>query len=196
MVAATADDDSDEAVVLTPEEAMPQSREELLAALKEQHGIDVEALQQRVDHAGDTSQLTAALTQALTGGLALSGEVTGDDLVGAVAELAQLSNARGEQIDGLLRERAEATVDDYIGQGRLLPKARGKAIELVLTSPAELDAFLAPANDPYVKLASPQGLTGDTGEGHQHNVEEELARLTSTDGPSGHLFAPNGSARR
>jgi Mu-like prophage I protein len=198
VVAATADGDIDDAVVLTPEEEMPQTREELLAALRDQHGIDVEALQSQAGRAGDVSQLTAALTAALSSGgtLALSGDVTGDDLVGAVAELAQLSAARDEQIATLLRERAEAVVDGYIGQGRLLPKSRGKAIELVLSNPAELDAFLAPENAPYVKLARQEGVSGDTSEGHTQDVDGELARLTAADGPNGHLFSPNGPSRR
>lgn len=201
VVAASADYDGDEAVILTPEEAMPeQTREELIAALRDSHGIDVDALQAEAARAGDTSQLTAALTQALSGGgMALAagdGNLTTQDIVGAVAELAQLSNSQAEAIGELRRDKAETVVDSYIGQGRLLPKARGKAIELVLTNPSELDAFLAPENAPYVELAQPHGVTGDTSERHTEDVEGELARLTSDTGPNAHLFKPtNGSGK-
>jgi hypothetical protein len=191
VVAATADDESDEAVVLTLEEGT-MDREQMIAALKADHGIDVEALQAQASRGGDVSALTAALTQALggDGNLALTNGITGEDIVGAVAELAQLSNTQAERIGSLERDKAETRVEGYISQGRLLPKAKDRAIEMVLSNDEDgLKAFLAPVNDPYVKLAAPRGVPGDTSEGHVEDVDAELARLTAKDGPNAHLFS-------
>jgi hypothetical protein len=201
VVAATADNPEDTIVVLTPEDEMPQTREELIAALKEQHGIDVEALQAQATQGGDLSQLTAQLSQALAGGgLQFSGGDTGltaDDIVGAISELAELSRGQAEEIGTLRRERAEAQVDGFIGKGRLLPKSRDRAVELVLSGDTDaLDAFLAPENDPYVKLAAPPaGVPGsdqDTA-GATKDIDAELARLTSQ---HGQFFTPNGTKPR
>jgi len=185
-------------VVLTPEDTT-MTKEEMLAALRDEHGIDVEGLQAQAGRSGEVSQLTAALTAALTGGdgnVALANGVTGDDLVGAVAELAQLSNAQGETINSLLREKAEGRVDGYISKGRLLPKSRDRAVEMVLSNDEEgLNAFLAPAERPYVQLSSQDGVPGDTSEGHTQDVESELARLTEASHTS-RFFTPNGATKR
>jgi hypothetical protein len=201
VAASMADYTGDEdLVVLTPEDEMPMTRDEMLAALRDDHGIDVEALQARAERAGDTSELTAALTQALqSGGMQLSGDsggVTAQDMVGAVAELAQLSNSQGEQIQGLLRDRASAEVRDYVRAGRLMPKSQDRAVELILSGDrAGLDAFLAPASEPYVRLAGADGIEGDTSEGQGVDVEAELARLTSSDATS-RFFTPNGATKK
>jgi len=199
VAASMADYSGDEdLVVLTPEDPA-MTKEEMLAALRDEHGIDVEALQNRAERAGHTHELTAALTAALTGGsgLQFSGSpegVSAQDVIGAVAELAQLSNAQGETINGLLREKAEVRVDGYIAKGRLLPKSRGRAVEMVLSNDeAGLDAFLAPADRPYVALSSQVGLTGETDEGHTTDVASEVDRLQQQ---YSHHFTSNGATKR
>jgi len=198
VAASAADYDGEDLVVLTPEETMPRTREEIIAELRALDGTDVDALEAQAGRSGDVSQLTAALTQALggDGNVALANGITGDDLVGAVSELAQLSNAQAERINSLERDKAAVEVDKLISVGRLLPKARERAIEMTLSGDTEgLAAFTAPADSPYVKLDSPAGLTGDTDEGHVKDVDAELARLTSSDHTS-RFFTQNGTTKR
>lgn len=106
-------DNSEEAVLLTePETDQPEdnsgsekepelkehetmTKEELIAALKKEHGIDVDALQADAAKAGDTAKLSNDLVTALTdaGVVKLSNsEETGknvEEVVGAVVELAK-----------------------------------------------------------------------------------------------------------
>jgi hypothetical protein len=203
VAASMADYDGDDLVVLMPpEDDMPQTRDELIAALKALDGTDVEALESRAARAGDTSELTAALTRALeTNGMPLSretteGGVTSQDMIGAVAELAQLSNAQQEQITGLLRKEAQHEVRGYIKVGRLMPKAEDRAVNLILSGDrAGLEDFLAPASEPYVRLASADGIEGDTSEGQTRDIEGEVARLTNSEHTS-RYFTANGTTKR
>jgi len=180
------------------------TKEELLAQLKAEHGIDVEALQAQAGQRSDVSQLTAALTEALrpaSGTVSLTagdGEtVTLSDVVGAVAELAEKNVALTGKVGSLEQDKAERQVQDYIDTGRLLPKARAKAVELVLSGDTEgLDAFLAPADQPYVKLNNVDGAAPPQGEQrHEADIDAEIARLTSSDATS-HFFTPDGTSRK
>jgi hypothetical protein len=199
-VLAAAADNTGEVVVLTPapEETVPLTREELLAQLKNEHGIDVEALQASaaVVPAADMAALTASVTQALKDagvvGLAADpGQVSLSDVTAAVVELAADNKGLRKSVDELKLAAAETEVDSYIGVGRLLPKTREVAVEMALTNRAGLDAILAPADSPYVTLNHPVGRSGPDGEQrHEEDIDTEVARLTAQ---HSQFFSPNGT---
>lgn len=203
VVAATADTGEDDFVVLASPEETRMTREELIAQLKAEHGIDVEDLQAQASQRADMSQLTAALTEALrpAGGqvqlAAGDGEqVTLSDVVGAVAELAEKNVALAGTVGALQKDAAERQVDDYIGAGRLLPKTRGYAVKLALAGDSEgLEAILAPENAPYVKLNHTEGAAPPQGEQrHTEDIDAEIMRLTGS-AEHAHMFG-NGTGRK
>ena len=204
-VIAASDDSTGEVVVLTeaPEEIVPLSREELLAALKNEHGIDVEALQATAAAASagpDTAALSSALVTALTdaGVVKLSGgedpgQVSLSDVTAAVVELATDNKALRGSVATLERKAAETEVDGYIAAGRLLPKTRATAVDLALSNRDALDTILAPADAPYVQLGRQEGIDGPDGEQRQEqDIDAEVARLTAQHAD---FFAPDGSGK-
>lgn len=205
VVAATAADEEGEYVVLaSPEETAVPTKEELLEALKSEHGIDVEALQAQAGQRADMSQLTAALAEALRpagGSVQLTGgdgeTVSLTDVIGAVAELAEKNVTLTSTVGALQKDAAEREVAGYIGKGRLLPKTRGYAVSLVLSGDRDgLDAILAPADQPYVKLNQVEGAAPPQGEQkHEQDIDAEVARLTSS-GHTSHFFTANGASRK
>jgi hypothetical protein len=209
-VLAASSDNTGEVVVLTPPEEpeVPLTREQLLEQLKKDHGIDVEALQARLaaaPPAPDTAALSAAVVEALqTAGIQLSagdgnGELKLTDVSAAVVELAADNKALRGSVEELKLAAAETEVDGYIDAGRLLPKTRETAIELALgkgQGRKGLESILAPENQPYVKLAAQEGVSGDDGgQRQEHDIEAEVARLTASDHTS-HFFTANGTKAR
>ena len=199
VIAASADG-TGEVLVLAQEETAAVTKEELLAQLKAEHGIDVEALESQAGQRTEVSQLTAALTEALrpaAGTVALTGSdgetVSLSDVVGAVAELAEKNVSLTGTVGVLQKDAAEREVDGYIGVGRLLPKSRKRAVALVLSGDREgLDDFLAPEEQPYVKLNHVDGAAPPQGEQkHQADIDAELVRLSSAPHLA-HLFTGNG----
>ena len=201
VLAASADSPG-EVVVLTaaPEEPVPLTRTELLAALKAEHGIDVEALlaASAEPPALDTAALSGALVQALKDGGFVSltadpGQISLSDVTGAVVELAGTNRTLTTRVGQLERQAAEAEVDGYIGAGRLLPKAREVAVEMALSNRDGLDAILAPPDRPYVQLAVQRGVPGDAGTQEQEqDIDAEIARLTAD---HGEFFSPDGTRK-
>jgi hypothetical protein len=195
-------DNSGEVVVLTPEETkVPPTKEELLAQLKKDHGIDVEALQASAAQppappAPDTAALSSAVVEALkTAGVQLSatgaeGELQLSDVSAAVVELASDNKGLREAVGTLQRQAAAAEVDGYIAAGRLLPKTRETAVGMALSNRAGLDSILAPADEPYIKLTKQEGVPGPDEQRHEHDVDGELARLTAQ---HSQFFSPNGT---
>lgn len=184
-IAATAADmdwEAAEPVVLVQEDTS-MTKEEMLAALKAEHGIDFEALQAAAQAKVDAAALTSQIVDALkgTGAVALTGEgADAETITGAIVELAGTVRTQGATIDGLKKERAESVVDGYISAGRLLPKSKARAVSLALSDPSALEDFLSPENDPYVKLDNQEGFNAPDGETkHRENVDDELARLTA-----------------
>ncbi len=190
-------------VLVLAQEAPRMTKEELLAALKAEHGVDVEALQAQAGQRSEMSQLTAALTEALrpaAGTVQLTqpadGEVSLSDVVGAVAELAEKNVALSGTVGDLRKDAATREVEGYIGVGRLLPKSRSRAIEMVLSGDREgLDDFLAPEGQPYVKLNHVEGAAPPQGEQkHQEDIDQEILRLTTQ--PDTEHFFSNGQSRK
>jgi Mu-like prophage I protein len=202
VLAASADSPG-EVVVLTaePEDPVPLTREELLAALKNEHGIDVEALQASAAAtipAADVDALAASVAEALqaSGAIQLTGspdQVTLPDVTAAVVELAQDNRGLRSEVDALKLSAAETEVDGYIGTGRLLPKTRDVAVQMALSNRDGLDAILAPEDRPYVQLAVQKGITGPDGEQRQEeDIDAEVARLSAE---HSQFFTPNGTRK-
>jgi hypothetical protein len=201
VIAASADN-SGEVVVLTaaPEETVPPTREELLAQLKEQHGIDVTALQAAAaappapDNAALSVSIVSALQDAgLVQATAAPEQVSLSDVTAAVVELAQDNRGLRGEVDSLKRSAAEAEVDAYVSAGRLLPKTRDAAVDMALSRRDDLDAILAPAERPYVQLSVQRGLAGPDGEQKQEqDIDAELTRLTAE---HSQFFTPDGTRK-
>jgi hypothetical protein len=211
VLAATADSDGaallfTEAPVDAPapadrpqEHAVAMTRDEMLAALKADHGLDVVALQaantdlearvaasaSQADLAAQlTADLTTQLTQAGTLKLAAGSEdaLTSADMVGAVAELAQTNLALTGRVQTLEHREAELLVDDLVRTGRVMPTQRDAFVELKLSGTDMFDK-LVPA-EPIVKMGVEAGVAPDDGRHETLDVGAEIARLTASDGPA------------
>jgi hypothetical protein len=178
IVAATARaDGNDRAVLLTAKEEK-MTREELIARLKTEHGVDVEDLETKatlVDSA-------VALTSAVQGALVDSGVVTLSNDEGLTADqIVQAVKDNAEKIVSLTAEAAkkdaEHHVDELVSSGHILPANRDAQVELLLSNPELFDKLL-PAQ-PLVKLSHESG-ADPADEKPVDDVEAEIARLTNT----------------
>jgi hypothetical protein len=194
IVAASADTYARDTVVFGAQEEKMTNKEELLEALKADHGIDVVELSQRVEELEaaepqvvqvDPEQLTAALaaTLATAGAPIRSGEdgpITIDDVSEAVIELSQEAVAKDRVIEQLVREAetaklaaAEAEVDGLIGEGRIFPKQRDVYIDLAVNDRERFEKLVP--DDSVVQL-SERGVTVYDTPGNDE-LESTIARL-------------------
>lgn len=207
VIAATADGISDDAIVLTPEENMPMTREELLAALRDEHGIDVGALQAQAAQQVNMGALAAQLSAALEGsGRSADGflddgvQLTQADITGAIAELAQMTQSLQSENAALARERAANEINGYIRQGRVLPRQREAFVELALSNREMLDQLLP--DQPVVALNHSVGQSADSmadgsvAGGTTYDLDAELARLTAPNAPTARFFEQPGQGNR
>jgi hypothetical protein len=199
-VLASAADSPGEVVVLTaaPEDPVPLTLAELLAALKNDHGIDVESLQAAAaaPKGPDAAALSASLVDALkTAGLVglsdTQGELSLSDVTAAVVELAADNRVLRGSVAKLQHGEAEHEVDAYIDAGRVLPKQRAAFVELALSNREMLDSLLPV--DPVVKLNHQDGANGPDGEQKQdEDIDAEVARLTAQ---HSQFFTPDGTRK-
>ena len=200
IVAATADNSGEDAAVFVPnvetseksgdegtieasqqdenEETVNMTLEEMIAALKVDHNIDVPALQAAAASAGDVASLSNAFQEAVnaledTGILRLSNgnEVTPDQLVGSIKEVVELTNTQRTRIDKLERSGAEAEVARKVEQGYLLPTQKDAMVTLYLTNPDVYSALL-PA-EPIIKLSDEQGTEATDADAQERNEQQE-----------------------
>ena len=101
------------------------------------------------------------------------------------SEILELSRANAdltERNGKLRRQAAEGIVRSYIEDGRLLPKGRRQAVEILLSDrPGDLEAFLAPDSDPAIVMLSQRGVTG-LGDGElaqEFDIDAETTRLAN-----------------
>lgn len=162
----------------------PLTKDEMLSALKSEHGIDVADLQAKAADTTSATQLSKTVVDALTeaGVIKLTNDadkdkVTNDDVVSAVAELAKNNVSLTDKVNGLERSAAESAVDILITEGRVMPKQRKGFVELKLSNPGMFND-LVPA-EPVVKLNNEQGGADPDDEAHRKNIDDEIARLSA-----------------
>lgn len=156
-------DNSDEAVLLTEpttdenvetesgseeepevEEHKTMTKEELIAALKNEHGVDVDALQAQADKpAPDTTELSNKLVAALTdaGVVKLSADDSAanvEQVVNAVVELAKDNVSLSSRVEKLETDGAQAAatfeVKNKVRDGFIEPAKEAAMIKLYLTN--------------------------------------------------------------
>ena len=149
------------------------------------------AAQQELSEKPDLDDLVEKVRVALKGTteetkLSAGGEVTTDDIVSAVAQLAQdnvkLSSTAEDavtRVAALEKVNLSNEIDGYVSAGKILPAKRDAYLSLALSNREAFDALLP--DEPLVKLNNEQGV-GQTGEEHKKqelDVESEIARLTA-----------------
>lgn len=172
-------------LVLSPadDEETLMNLEEMLADLKDNHGIDVAALQEKAAQADAAVALSNTIQEQLvtTGLLKLSndgGQVTADELVGAVAEAGTKIVELSGRVDELVQTAAETAaaneVDKLVSTGFILPKNRDAMVTLKLSN-AELFTQLVP-DEPVVKLSAEEGFVPKDG-APEEALSSEIERL-------------------
>lgn len=183
-------DSSTRAVVLSAhkntEEGSDMDLDTLIASLRDEHGIDVPALQRIAAEAGTYAKLSADLQSALSesGVLKLSnsedGENTAEDIVAAVSQLAQdrveLSNKVDALVEDAAKAKAEKRVDELVASGFIAPAKRDANLKLLLSNPETFEELLP--EKPIVALSAESGKEVKD-EDHDVNVESEIARLSA-----------------
>lgn len=201
------------------EAAVPRTLDEILAELKADHNLDVTSLQAQLETAStafaekeaalsaaqaeldskpDMDDLVEKVRVALTGTSAAaeetklsSGDVTADDIVSAVAALAQenvkltsTADSAIERVAKLEKVNLSNEIDGYVAEGRILPAKREAYLTMALSNREMFDAVLP--DEPIVKLGNEQGSSPQPGEPEKRelDVEAEIARLTASDGPA------------
>jgi hypothetical protein len=171
-------DTPDEATVLLgagddEENEMPMTRDEMIAALKADHGIDVEALLETSDETAELAALSNALGDE---------ELSLSDVAEAVLELSQKNDEQANLISALVEERnslrlsaAETEVDSLVKAGRILPKQRDRMLRLSMEDREAFDDLLP---EQSVVSLSEDGVTTheDT---HANSAEAEIARIVA-----------------
>lgn len=162
--------------------AAKPSLQEMLAALKADHGIDVSALQAKAAEGDQAASLSQALVKALTDSgvvklAATTATPSTEDVVGAVAELATSNVTLTNRVNSLERTAAETLVDTLVTEGKVLPKQRAAMVELKLTNVSMFDD-LVPA-EPLVKLNAAAGVNPPADSAHVKDIDAEVARLSA-----------------
>lgn len=183
-----ADTSGDKPVVLIPANTTEDKMElsEALAFLKDEHGIDVEALQ--AAKAPDTTELITALSNVLKDAGVQpqkkdDDEVVLGDVASAVIELAEEKVALSGKVAVLEAQaetdsqaKAEREVDDLVAAGRVLPKQRDAMVKLSRSDRETFDA-LVPA-DSIVALSALGVDTFDAPE-KSEKFKEDIERLST-----------------
>jgi hypothetical protein len=199
-------DNSEEAVLLTEpteitesgsveepevEEHKTMTKEELIAALKNEHGIDVDALQTEAAKpvAPDTTELSHKLVSALTdaGVVKLSNDDTAanvEQVVNAVVDLAKDNVELSNRIEKLELSSAEAAanfeVKTKVRDGFIEPAKEEAMVKLYLTN-KDLYNDLLPA-EAIVNLSGESKGTSTEADDNKVNevdVDAEVARLSA-----------------
>jgi hypothetical protein len=185
VVAATAEGTA-ETVLLTAatkEQSDMMTLDEMIAALKADHGIDLPDLQRRAEANDEIVTKLSGLLGEGSNLLALSnGEgVSSDEIIGAIAQIATDNVALTARLDEMetaaARSAAEVRVNELIGEGRILPSKRDASIELLLTNPVLFDSIVP--EQPLVALSQEHGYTPlDPSPGDE--IEAAIARYTDS----------------
>jgi hypothetical protein len=191
-VAASADTRDAEIIEFGQEEPGMTTKEELIEALRDEHGIDVEELQSRAAEAPTGDEFAKAVMSVLSeaGVVSLSNTsgsesepISTREVAEAVIELAQEKSALTEQVSSLQREReearakaAETEVADLVRTGKVLPKQKDVMVSLAMNDRATFDALVP--DSPIVALEREEGFEIDEQPGSE-KLEAEIERLTA-----------------
>jgi len=169
------------------EEHETMTKEELIAALKDEHGIDVAALQAEASKPADTAELSNKLVAALTdaGVVKLSNDDSAanvEQVVGAVVELAKDNVALSSRIETLELSSAKAEavyeVEGQIRDGFIDPAKKDAMVKLYLSN-TDLYKELLPG-EPKVELSAERGTSVEANENKvELDVDAEVARLSA-----------------
>jgi hypothetical protein len=168
------------------EEQKPMTKEELIKALKDEHGVDVDALQAEAAKPAettDTTELSNTLVKALTEAgvvkLSQDGTDNAQEVVNAVVELANDNVKLSKRIDTLELSNAEilatAEVDSKVRDGFIEPAKKPAMIKLYLSN-KELYDELLPA-EPVVELSAERGDSTASEEKEDFDPAAEAERL-------------------
>lgn len=174
-------DNSDEAVLLTgptlKENDDMQTLEEMLDALKDEHGIDVLDLQKKVKEGAEATKLSNTLAEALTATglvqLSAGASVDNEKIVSAVSEMATGYVTMSNRLEEVEKVAAEAKVDALVTEGRVLPAQRDVMVELSLKQP-EMFEKLVPA-EALVQLSNESGTGEAPGASDSAEVDVDAA---------------------
>lgn len=151
---------------------MPNTKEDLIAALKDEHGIDVAAL---LEQSEEVAELSALGIGDEDEGLSVR------DVAEAVLELSQKNTEQAELIaslaaanDTMEAEKAAHEVDELIRTGRVLPRQREVMIKLARSDRATFEELIP---DEAIVSLSEDGVTTHT-ESNTDEVNDEIKRLT------------------
>lgn len=175
-LSATADTSVDSPVALIPASTKENTMdlETLLSTLKDEHGIDVADLQEKVALSAQTPDQSEIL-QALAGvvsaakgnsgtvALSATDDLTVKDVADAVIELAEERVALSGQVatlvetnQSMVRKAAEDEVDGHVRTGRILPKQRDAMVALSMSDRETYESLLP---DDSIVALSESGVT-------------------------------------
>ncbi len=160
------------------------SLEELLTALKQDHNIDVSALQAKAGENTEQAKLSQTIVDALTqaGVVKLSNTeqesgVANETVIGAVKELADTNVTLTNRVNTLEKRDAENAVEALIAAGKVLPSQKDAMVKLKLTDTATFEALI-PQN-PIVKLSNEVGVNVPDDKKQELDIAAEVARLSA-----------------
>lgn len=184
-------DSSTHAVLLsatpTSKDAEMADLDTLIATLRDEHGIDVPALQLSASNAAKFETLSTQLKDKLTASevLKLSNndeETSAEDIVAAVAQLAEDRVELSNKVDALVADaattKAEKRIDELVAGGFITPAKRDAHLKLLLSNPDSFEDILP--EKPVVELSIQSGdeIKDITHDGDV-DVEAEVARLSA-----------------
>lgn len=164
-VLAMSADSAERAVLLTsaPTKENPMDLDDILALLREEHGIDVPELQRAAADAEAVAALSNTLRDALNTSdlvsLSAEDEVSGEELVAAVTTLVEghvaLSNEIAETKETARVAAAEARIDGLVKDGFITPAKRDANLKLLLSNEETFEELLPV--EPVLRLSQEEG---------------------------------------
>lgn len=194
VIAASVADTDDEAprVLMAVSQEEHMTKDEMIAALRDEHGIDVEALtmsaSEQTPSGPEISEVVEAFASVLkeAGAVTLSRDPETDisiqDVAEAVIELSQEKVALAEQVAALTTENEarknaaiETEIDSLVKAGRILPKQRDAMVKLARE---DRETFEALVPDNALVSLSEDGVTVHEAPENE-KLDEEVARLSA-----------------
>jgi hypothetical protein len=205
VIAASADIPGNDQPVLFGEReeeevTMGATKEELIAALREEHGIDVEELESQVtalsatadendgptveDIAKQIVRTVSAAGVELSGGGGNEEDLDIRDVAEAVIELAREKSDMEVRVTELVNERdaqvalaAQVDVEAKIASGHILPTQKDAMVKLARTDPDTYKALVPQA--PIVDMTEDGVTVTDATTTMSAEAEQEIARLSA-----------------